>query len=377
MTFRNCLAPFQDRYSRGPYFYEKWGRYRIDLLSPLGRGHCKAVTYARYLMSVVNGSEPVSPNEVDHIDGDRTHDKATNLRIITRLENTRKGAKDPLVQSKRIAYRIQCPHCKTDFIRSARKLSPERKICFCSKACSRFYKRYHNFTQTWELVPTVTFVPKMLIEPWESWSSERNQQDHKAAKPLTRVCKICSNEFKPNNFGQVCCSRACADIFNGNNRKKVSDKEVTKMYRLIEQKESNWRDAAVQLGVSESTVRERAKKLGLVCSTPRASARKVWSNSKERLCPVCEKKFLRKEEDQVFCGRSCSASSRYIERNAERMPTVREYAQKAANNELSWCAAGRALGMSDNAVRKWARKLGFLSRKQYPRRDSNSQSIDS
>lgn len=58
---------------------------------------------------------------------------------------------------------------------------------------------------------------------------------------------------------------------------------------------------------------------------------------------------------RLYCTKKCAASNR--KRKVDR-PSC---AQLAADiKEMSWCAVGRKYGVSDNAVRKWARSYKLI-----------------
>jgi hypothetical protein len=175
MTFRNCLPPYEGRYSRGPYFYEKWGRFRIDLLSPKGRGYCKAITYARYLLSVSLGRELLEGLEVDHVDGDRTNDFIDNLQELSREDNSKKRLMDPRHLSSFHLVEFVCPHCKTSFIRRRGQshLTKGGKATYCSRPCSRHFREYPNVVQEYKEIPSPEVKEARHCENWIAWSKER------------------------------------------------------------------------------------------------------------------------------------------------------------------------------------------------------------
>jgi hypothetical protein len=88
------------------------------------------------------------------------------------------------------------------------------------------------------------------------------------------------------------------------------------------------------------------------------------SKGKLHKCARCGKSFRgsRKKEyvdaSLVFCGKSCASKDR-----GSRIPSpgvVRGIVKRIQEKQLSWTAAGREYGVSDNAVRKWAKMLGLL-----------------
>lgn len=267
MTFRRCLPPFQDRYSRGPYYYQKWGRFRIDLLSPLGKGHCKTMTYARYLQSVHQGFEPVPPYEVDHIDGDRTHDMIGNLRMITKSENSRKGRKSDTRTNLRHMLRMECPCCKNVFDIPHNKTHLGRKTgdkTYCSRKCSVQWRSCQGVVQQYIDMPPPPIVHSMRIESWACWSlvSERTRKVPRILAPIN--CSYCKKVFSPARVGQHFCCKKCAHKDLVNRRALIADEEIARVTALIQAKSLNWSSAGRLLGVSDNAIRKRAKRLGLL-----------------------------------------------------------------------------------------------------------------
>lgn len=79
-----------------------------------------------------------------------------------------------------------------------------------------------------------------------------------------------------------------------------------------------------------------------------------WRIREKRTCPSCGILFMQKDGRQKFCSVQCSAFSlRRVER-----PSKLELEQEVGR--LSWLALGRKYGVSDNAVRKWARAYGII-----------------
>lgn len=68
----------------------------------------------------------------------------------------------------------------------------------------------------------------------------------------------------------------------------------------------------------------------------------------KRFCQSCNKDL--KNNQKTFCSHECS---RKIER-----PSKSELEQKTQT--MSWCAIGREYGVSDNAVRKWAKQYSII-----------------
>ena len=72
----------------------------------------------------------------------------------------------------------------------------------------------------------------------------------------------------------------------------------------------------------------------------------------DRFCKVCLHTLQQKET--MYCSNKCRA---FDNRRAER-PSKEELKELIENN--SWLALGRMYGVSDNAVRKWAKSYDLL-----------------
>ena len=78
-----------------------------------------------------------------------------------------------------------------------------------------------------------------------------------------------------------------------------------------------------------------------------------WDYKKEVNCLNCKSRFKQNSPDQIYCSKKCSElDHRKIER-----PLKKELEELINNN--SWSAIGRMYGVSDNAVRKWAKSYGI------------------
>jgi hypothetical protein len=73
-----------------------------------------------------------------------------------------------------------------------------------------------------------------------------------------------------------------------------------------------------------------------------------------KVCIICGKEFITKEEKQIHCSNKCSSVSR---RKIER-PSKEQLEQEI--EETNYCAIGRKYGVSDNAIRKWARSYNII-----------------
>lgn len=79
---------------------------------------------------------------------------------------------------------------------------------------------------------------------------------------------------------------------------------------------------------------------------------KPWIVNK---CNFCGKEFKTKENDSKYCSGQCFHIDR---RKVLQRPSKDELKQLI--NEFSWTAIGKKFGVSDNAVRKWARQYNLI-----------------
>lgn len=72
-------------------------------------------------------------------------------------------------------------------------------------------------------------------------------------------------------------------------------------------------------------------------------------------CKACYIEFMTKDYNRIYCGPFCSALKH---RKVDR-PTKSEL-QRLITSKISWKELGRRFNVSDNAVRKWARKYELI-----------------
>ncbi len=75
----------------------------------------------------------------------------------------------------------------------------------------------------------------------------------------------------------------------------------------------------------------------------------------ERTCEFCNDKFRTDQKEQRYCNKICTD---FAQRKCKR-PTMQELVELIDTHP--WVKIGRMFGVSDNAVRKWARKYGILA----------------
>lgn len=73
-----------------------------------------------------------------------------------------------------------------------------------------------------------------------------------------------------------------------------------------------------------------------------------------RACVQCKRAFWPKTLTQKYCSSGCSQRSQRIAKRPRKQHLARMIGKK------SWVALGHKYGVSDNAVRKWARGYGLI-----------------
>lgn len=124
----------------GPYIRKKDGRKHVVIYDPTATPQRTTVSYPKYLMEQHLGRKLTDDETVDHIDEDYTNDDISNLRIITRVDNSKRSA------PKMIQVDGQCALCGVTFTLSKYQMKLERqgKNCagpFCGKVCQGKYSR--------------------------------------------------------------------------------------------------------------------------------------------------------------------------------------------------------------------------------------------
>jgi hypothetical protein len=106
------------------------------------------------------------------------------------------------------------------------------------------------------------------------------------------------------------------------------------------------------------------KKCTLVCANCHREihSKKIGDHSLRRtmrqwhkmVCPTCKKEFETKHQNRKHCSIQCLTFS---QRRAER-PSEEEL--RSLLETTSWTQIGKMFGVSDNAVRKWAKRYGII-----------------
>lgn len=73
-------------------------------------------------------------------------------------------------------------------------------------------------------------------------------------------------------------------------------------------------------------------------------------------CGYCKKRFKQTARGQYYCSPICYNTGRRKVKRPTRQQLIKLLAK------TSWTAIGRTYGVSDNAVRKWAKSYGLLAR---------------
>ena len=74
-----------------------------------------------------------------------------------------------------------------------------------------------------------------------------------------------------------------------------------------------------------------------------------------KTCPICDHEFTTKDELQKFDKVECRIAGSVKVKHPSK-----EELQKLILENVNWCALGRRFGVTDNAVRKWARGYGLI-----------------
>jgi len=82
-----------------------------------------------------------------------------------------------------------------------------------------------------------------------------------------------------------------------------------------------------------------------------------WVDFGKKICLVCDNEFTKRSAIQKYCSPKCS----FFNQRKTTRPT-REELQVLIDTK-SFCAIGRQFGVSDNAIRKWARVYNLLPSK--------------
>ncbi len=185
---RLAKAPWEGCWVTEPEYFPRLGRYQIRLRT--SEKKWVFIPYARYIMSVHMGSELASSMQVDHVDGDKTHDRLENLQILSASENSKKRKFDYMMLSKKIE--IKCPGCGKLVHKDPKNTHLTKKgrtFSTCSSKCNGIItaiKRYGSEEQKAELETKIAgHVVRVIegssvappathnIEDWKNWTTEK------------------------------------------------------------------------------------------------------------------------------------------------------------------------------------------------------------
>lgn len=236
---RQCLPPFQEYHSSGPYTLKSNGRRYINLLGDWGEYRNKTFLYARYLLITSLGELPKEGLDADHIDGNPFNDALTNLKFIRHEDNLKKeNTLDPNRLALQRNVRMTCPVCNQSFVKPRRDTHIGKKKgtrTYCSKKCYLLRTNTpHADIQTFEEVKGPILSTLSYFEPWEQWSSPiesipRDKKENKSHIPIRKI------KDDPYTLGII---------------RKAALKEIS------------WTLAGRVLEVSDNAVKKRAKSLG-------------------------------------------------------------------------------------------------------------------
>jgi len=204
---------------------------------------------------------------------------------------------DPASKSFTLASALKNP-------RSWEKVMEEAKMCIM--ICCRCHRELHSGLWTIDEIQSIRF-------------------QEAPAMPPSGKCQICG---KPTYYGAICCSRTCAG------KKRVEWPEDVMFLEMFET--NTVTQVAAKLGASITMVQKKRKM------------------ARGKGCPICKKKFLPQNKRQKYCSQKCfSKSQRKVER-----PSPSKLRRDISR--LSFVAIGKKYGVSDNAVRKWARQYKLI-----------------
>ena len=148
-----------DNYKVYGSYVAKDKRLRIVLVNNNNKKDKITVSYPKYLMEVHLNKYLEKDDTVDHIDGDFTNNKLSNLQVLPRKEHA-------LLDVKRLsAQNFICPVCKKSFILKSGRLHNAiynrkrgRVGPFCSRSCVGKYSQ--NVQMMGETLPVIQIEPK-------------------------------------------------------------------------------------------------------------------------------------------------------------------------------------------------------------------------
>ncbi len=198
--------------------------------------------------------------------------------------------------------------------------------------------------------------------------------NHKTLKSRIKELNIVTDHLKPNYFEinkitekkKIPLSEIliCNSKYNRSHLKKRLIKEgLLKEKCSICNLDKIWNNKPIVMildHINGNSEDNRLENLRMICpncnSQTSTFAGKNYNHHKEKtFCSICGKEKKTKYSD--VCLDCLGLSKRKVER------PDKESLQKMIS-ELSWCAIGRKYGVSNNAVKKWAKQYGLLTENQ-------------
>lgn len=99
------------------------------------KGYTYNISYPKAMMEIKLGERIYEPYTVDHIDRNFLNNDYSNLRVVTRSQNTSDDNKRVKVEP------VKCPECGLEFMpsRGQRNSAKDKAGPFCSRVCSGKY----------------------------------------------------------------------------------------------------------------------------------------------------------------------------------------------------------------------------------------------
>ena len=152
-------------------------------------------------------------------------------------------------------------------------------------------------------------------------------------------CPICG---KMKNNKLMFCSKRCASKSTGNLGQKINWNEVD--LPLLLKEKTSWTEIGKQLGVSGTAVSARAKRLGLI--------KDVYMH----ICYKCGIEFQSAEMFAKYCSRDCFDADRV------KLPNLTKEKLEELLLTLPYTKIGEIYNVSDNTIKKYAKKYGLASK---------------
>jgi len=214
---------------------------------------------------------------------------------------------DPKEKEVTLGYIMANPIAWSRIVKELRK---------CVLLCSNHHKEVHN---------GITTIPINAPRFNEEYATKNFRRES------WHDCPICGASIPPY---RKTCSKSCA-------AKKA---RMVKWDNLIVEdmmtKGKSFEEIADFFDVTNMAVQKRIKK--------------IQKSKITLICPCCEREFDYKHGNKKYCSKKCA---RMASRKVKR-PSKEQLIEELKNT--SWLALGRKYGVSDNAVRKWAKSYDLI-----------------